>query len=155
MISPRNLKLPIGSSRAKKFTSRASVPFTLTDIVANGPAYTLKLLTHMGLHLTFHVGLLKPYLRGSRINRDARPLNPTSSRTATKNGKWKPSSITAARAAGENQPTSLSGVVSHFSKKDSWLAVRQPGNAKDLLTPYQSRIVAAQLARALRGRSSN
>jgi hypothetical protein len=112
MISTRNLKLPIGSSRAKKFTSRVSVPFTVTDIVANGLAYTNKLLTHMGLHLTFHAGLLKPNLRGSRINRDARPLNPTSSRTATKNGKWKPSSITAARAAGENQPTSLSGVVS-------------------------------------------
>jgi hypothetical protein len=71
VLSTINLKLPIGSSRVKKFTSRFISPFTVTDIVANGLAYTLKLPSHMGLHPTFHVGLQKPYLRDSRFNRDA------------------------------------------------------------------------------------
>jgi hypothetical protein len=60
MLSTVKLKLPIGSSRVKKFTSRFLGPFTVTDIVANGLAYTFKLPPHKGLHPTFHVGLLKP-----------------------------------------------------------------------------------------------
>jgi hypothetical protein len=43
MLSTINLKLPIGSCRVKKFTSRFIGPFTVTDIVATGLAYALKL----------------------------------------------------------------------------------------------------------------
>jgi hypothetical protein len=85
--SIKNMKLPIGSSREKKITSTFTGPFTLTDIVANGLACTLKLPPHMGLHPTLHVGLLKPYLHDSRFNHDAPSPQPASSRTATKNKK--------------------------------------------------------------------
>jgi hypothetical protein len=71
MVSTRNLQLPIGSSHVKKFTSRFMGPNTVTDIVANGLEYKLKLPPHKDCHPTFHVGSLKPFYHDSRFNRDA------------------------------------------------------------------------------------
>jgi hypothetical protein len=65
MLTTRNLKLPSESSREETFTSRFIIPFTVTDVVPNGLSYTFKLPIHTGLYPTFHVGLLKPYLRNS------------------------------------------------------------------------------------------
>jgi hypothetical protein len=112
MLSAINLKLPIGSSRVKKFTSRFIGPFTMTDMVANGLAYTQATPSH-GLASDISCWFTEA-IHYSIVTR--RPLNPISSRTATNNGKWKLSLITAPRAAGENHPTSLSGLGSPVAR---------------------------------------
>jgi Chromo (CHRromatin Organisation MOdifier) domain len=154
MLSTINLKLPIGSSRAKKFTSRFIGPFTVTNIVANGLASTLKLPPRIGLHTTFHVGLLKPYLRDSRLNRDAPSPQPDIFEDGHE--EWEVEAIVDHRPASRGrEPSYLVKWVGFLSHENSWLPARQLSNAKDLLAAYQSRIVAGQPARARRGRHAN
>jgi Chromo (CHRromatin Organisation MOdifier) domain len=154
MLSTINLKLPIGSPRVKKFTSRFIGPFTVTDIVANGLAYTLKLPPRMGMHATFHVGLLKPYLHDSRSNRDAPSPQPDIFEDGHE--EWEVEAIVEHRSASRGrEPSYLVKWVGLPSHENSWLPARLLGNAKDLLAAYQTRIVAGQPARARRGRRAN
>jgi Chromo (CHRromatin Organisation MOdifier) domain len=126
----------------------------VTDIVANGLAYTLKLPPHMGLHPTFHVGLLKPYLRDSRFNRDAPSPQPDIFEDGHE--EWEVEAIVDQRPASRGrEPSYLVKWAGFPSHENSWLPARQLGNAKDLLAAYQTRIVAGQPARARRGRRAN
>jgi Chromo (CHRromatin Organisation MOdifier) domain len=145
MLCTRSLKLPIGSSRVKKFTSRFIDPFTVTDIFANGLAYTHNLPPHMGLHPTFYFGLQKTYLRDSRFNRDA----PSPQHVIFKDGheEWEVKAIVDHRPASRGrEPSYLNNWVGFPSHENSWVPARQQSNAKGLLTAYQPRIVAGQPA---------
>jgi hypothetical protein len=69
LLSTQNLRLPVGTTRAKKFASRWIGPFSVVDRIADGRAYRLDLPSHMHLHPTFHVTLLKPYVHDSQSSR--------------------------------------------------------------------------------------
>jgi hypothetical protein len=62
LLSTRHLRLPLCSTRVKKFASRWIGSFKLLASVADGIEYKLELPITMLLHPTFHVSLLKPYI---------------------------------------------------------------------------------------------
>jgi Chromo (CHRromatin Organisation MOdifier) domain len=110
-------------------------PFTVTDIVANGLAYTLKLPPHMGLHPTFHVGLLKPHIRDSRFNRDAPSPQPDIFEDGHEEREVEPI-VDHRPASRRREPYCLVKWVGLASRENSWLPDRQQGNANGLLTAY-------------------
>jgi hypothetical protein len=58
LLSTQNLRLPVGTTRAKKFSSRGISPFSVVDRIADGLTYRPNLMSHMNLHPTFHISLL-------------------------------------------------------------------------------------------------
>jgi hypothetical protein len=66
LLSTQNLRLPVGTTRAKKFSSRWIGPFSVVDRIADGRAYRLDLPSHMHLHPSFLVSLLKPYVHDTQ-----------------------------------------------------------------------------------------
>jgi hypothetical protein len=58
LLSTQNLRLPVGTTRAKKFASRWIGPFSVVDRIADSRAYRLDLPSHIHLHPTFHVSFL-------------------------------------------------------------------------------------------------
>jgi hypothetical protein len=69
LLSKQNLRLPVGTTRAKNFASRWIGPFSVVDRIADGRSYRLDLSFHMHLHPTFHVSLLKPYVQDTQPSR--------------------------------------------------------------------------------------
>jgi hypothetical protein len=59
LLSTKILRLPVDSTRAKKFASQWIGPFLVVDGIADRRAYRLDLPSHMYLHPTFYVSLLK------------------------------------------------------------------------------------------------
>jgi hypothetical protein len=59
LLSTPNIRLTVGTTRAKKFASRWIGPFSVVDRIADSRAYRLDLPSHMHLHPTFQVSLLK------------------------------------------------------------------------------------------------
>jgi hypothetical protein len=59
LLSKRNLRFPVGTTRAKKFASRWIGPFSVVDRIVYVRSYGLDLPSHMHLHPSFHVNLLK------------------------------------------------------------------------------------------------
>jgi Chromo (CHRromatin Organisation MOdifier) domain len=90
----------------------------------------------------------------SRINRDAPFPQPDIFEDGHE--EWEVEAIVNHHPASRGREQSyLVKWVGFPNHKNSWLPARQLGNAKDLLTAYQSRIVAGQAARARRGRRAN
>jgi hypothetical protein len=68
-LSTQKLRFSVGTTRAKKFASRWIGPCSVVDRIADGRAYRLDLPSHMHLHPTFHVSLLKPYVHDTQSSR--------------------------------------------------------------------------------------
>jgi hypothetical protein len=95
----------------------------------------------MGLHPTFHVGLLKPYLRDSRFDRDAPSPRPDIFEDGHE--EWEVEAIVDHRPASRGrEPSYLVKGVGFPSHENSWLPARQVGNAKafvQVISPVSSR----------------
>jgi hypothetical protein len=66
LLSTQNLRLPVGTTRAEKSKLRWISPFSVFYRIADGRAYRLDLPSHMHLHPTFHISLLKPYIHDTQ-----------------------------------------------------------------------------------------
>jgi hypothetical protein len=69
LLTTQNLRLPLGTTRAKKFKSQWIGPCSVVDRIADGRAYRLDLPSNMHLHPTFHVSLLKPHVHDTQSSR--------------------------------------------------------------------------------------
>jgi hypothetical protein len=69
LLSTQKLPLPVGTTRTKKFSSWWIGPFSVVDRIADGLAHRLDLPSHMHLHSTLHVSLLKPYVHDTQPSR--------------------------------------------------------------------------------------
>jgi hypothetical protein len=98
LLSTRHFRLPLGSTRVKKFASRWIGPFKVLARVADGRAYKLELTTTMLLHPTFHVSLLKPYIANSHRSRSTTP--PASDLFDNGHEEWEVESILSHRWRG-------------------------------------------------------
>jgi hypothetical protein len=118
LLSTQNLRLPVSTTRSKKFASRWICPFSVVDCIADGRAYRLDLPSHMHMHPTFHVILLKLYVHNNQPSR-IRPA-PMPDLVADGHEEWEASAIVSHhwRASRLKYLVSLVGSAKH---ENSWI----------------------------------
>jgi hypothetical protein len=158
LLSTRHLRLPLGSTRVKKFASRWIGPFKVLASVADGRAYKLELPTTMLLHPTFHVSLLKPYIANSHPSRSITP--PASDLFDDGHEEWEVESILSHRWRGSKLHFLVSW-VGFAEHENSWIPEVNLANSPDILSEYWNRIggrprdPTRSRSRKARGRASS
>ena len=163
LLSTHNLRLPVGTTRVKKFASRWIGPFTILARIADGRAYRLDLPSHMHLHPTFHVSLLKPYIHDANASR-LRP-EPQSDLFADGHEEWEVSAVLDHRWRSSNLHylVSWTGFAEH---ENTWVSESDLANSPDLLDAYwasrggrpsqpPTRRTQSRRGRSARGRASS
>jgi hypothetical protein len=137
LLSTRHLRLPLGSTRVKKFASRWIGSFKVLASVADGRAYKLELPTTTPLHPTFHVSLLKPYVANLHPSRSSTP--PTLDLFDDGHEKWEVESVLSHHWRGSKLHFLVSW-VDFAEHKNSWIPEVHLANSPDLLHDYWNRI---------------
>jgi Chromo (CHRromatin Organisation MOdifier) domain len=133
LLSTQNLRLPVGTTHAEKFASRWIGPFAEADRISDGRAYRLDLPSHMHLHPTLHVSLLKPYFNDTQPSR-SRPA-PMPDLFADGHEEWEVSPIVSHRWRTSHLQY-LVPWVGFAEHENSWVSESDFANSPNLVTEY-------------------
>jgi hypothetical protein len=125
--------LPVGTTRAQKFASRWICPFSVVERIADGLSYRIDLPSHIHLHPTFHVSLLKPYVHDTQPSH-RRPA-PMPYLFADGHEEWEISAIVSHRWRASHIQYLVSWVGS-AEHENSWASESDLANSPTLVTEY-------------------